>query len=198
MSIVGRSIASRIRSAAARTINPPRAEGVPIVPAVDGQQVLRQASPNLTAAHADGHLADRRKRHLVILRRHGTAVAPQPCRFGLSIGGPDQSGLANPCLPGQEDGAASSVQRLVDRRDRRAQGDRRDRRGSGTERDRRCSWGAVYDSSSNPSHRSNDRWVPSWPPPIGPDMRRSSSGPIGHLHDDALSPRAEPPATRHR
>ena len=49
-------------------------EGVPIVQAVDREQVLRQGSPLPTAAHAGGHLPDRRKWHLVILRRDGTAI----------------------------------------------------------------------------------------------------------------------------
>ena len=177
---------------------PARAEGVPIVPAVDGQQVLRQASPILTAAHAGGHLPDGGQRHLVVLWRHGTAVAPQPCRFGLSIGGPDQSGLANPCLPGEEDGAASPVQRLVDHvieelKEIVATDEDGALNGTGA-----AHWAQSTTRCPPSSHRSNDRWVPSWPPPIGPDMCRSSLGPIGHPHDDALSPRAEPPATRHR
>ena len=103
-SIVGRSIASRIRSAAARTINRRAPRASPSCCRRSRAGPPTGVPHSSSAAHPGGHLADRGERHLVVLRRHGAAVDPQPGRLGLADRGPDQARLAEPGLAGQEDG----------------------------------------------------------------------------------------------
>ncbi len=90
-----------------------RAERVAIVPAVDRQKVLGQAAEGFVAPHAGGHLADRGKRHLKILRRHGSAVDPEPGCLRLADRGAQQPRFAEASLSRQEERVTAAFERLA-------------------------------------------------------------------------------------
>ena len=50
----------------------------------------------------------------MVLGRHGSALDAQPGRFRLAVGGPDEAGLAESGLAGQEHGAAAAADGLGD------------------------------------------------------------------------------------
>ncbi|MBI2762767.1 MAG: hypothetical protein HYX54_03290 [Chloroflexi bacterium] len=91
-----------------------RPERVAVVPAVDREQIGRHASERLVAAHARRHLADRCERDLVVLRRDRAAVDSEASRLCPAGRGPDQSSLAEPRLPRQEQRSAAPAGGLGD------------------------------------------------------------------------------------
>jgi hypothetical protein len=68
----------------------------------------------LLAALDDRALADGRERHLAVLRRHRSAVHPEPGRLRLPGDRPDEARLAQAGLTRHEDGVPVPLRRLVD------------------------------------------------------------------------------------
>ena len=101
---------------ASRTIRRRRAERVAVVPAVDREEVLGKRAPGRVAADAGRELADGCERD----RRSCGATDPPSTRMpgGLRLAdrGPDQAGLPESGLAGQEERPAAALGTLGDGR----------------------------------------------------------------------------------
>jgi len=88
---------------------PPGAQLVAVVPAVDREEVLGQRAPRGVAANPGGELADGRERDGMVLRCDRSGRDTDPGGLSLADRGPDQAGLPETGLAGQEERPAPAL-----------------------------------------------------------------------------------------